>query len=124
MDIASQIEDGFDLSKETLISDDFIIENDDLMWIKSEIDYMVYIPSYMLWCIRNKDKDGNLVGDNTISALAEFGRMKSSNTSFKSHCSTEQKKLICLFLSWCEINLDFCNKEQIKRSLKQWRKSS
>jgi len=126
MDIASQIADGFDLSEETIISDKFIIENDDLMWLKIEIDHMVYVPSYMLWCIRNKDKDGNLVCDYTISALAEYGRVKSTNNNahFKFRCSTEQRELVCLFLSWCEYNLDFCNVEQIQRSIKQWRKSS
>lgn len=126
MDIASQIADGFDLSEGTIISDKFIIENDDLMWLQIEIDHMVYVPSYMLWCIRNKDKDGNLVCDYTISALAEYGRVKNTNNNahFKFRCSTEQRELVCLFLSWCEDNLDFCNVEQIQRSIKQWRKSS
>jgi len=126
MDIASQIKHGFDLSDETIISDKFIVENDDLMMIKPGIDEMIYIPSYMLWCIKNKDKDGNLIGDYTIRTLAEFGRVKNSNNNihFKFRCTTEQRDLVCLFLSWCESNLVFCNVEQIQRSIKQWRHSS
>lgn len=123
MDITSQIFKEFHLSVEDIVSDEFICENDDLMWIKSEIDYMVYVPSYMIWCLKNKEINGNLICDNTIHALAEYGRAKKSDNThlnFKFMCSTQQKKLVCIFLSWCANNLDFCNTEQIERSIKHW----
>ena len=123
MDITSKILNEFHLSEGDLILDEFICENDDLMWIKSKINYMVYVPSYMLWCLKNRERDGNLICDNTISALAEYGRAKDSNNeylNFKFLCSNQQKELVSLFLSWCSNNLEFCNKEQIERSIKHW----
>jgi hypothetical protein len=123
MDITSQILNEFHLSEDDIILDEFICENDDLMWIKSEINYMVYVPSYMLWCLKNRERDGNLICDNTINALAEYGRAKDLNNeylSFKFQCSNQQKQLVRLFLSWCSNNLEFCNIEQIERSIKHW----
>jgi len=123
MDITSQILKEFHLSEEDVISDEFICENDDLMSIKSEINYMVYVPSYMIWCLKNKEIDGNLICDYTIYALSEYGRAKKSGSeylNFKFLCSTQQKKLVWLFLSWCADNLDFCNTKQIERSIKHW----
>ena len=123
MDIISQIFKEFCLSEEDVISDEFICENDDLMWLNSEINYMIYVPSYMIWCIKNKEIDGNLICDNTIRALAEYGRAKKPDNpylNFKFLCSSQQKELVCLFLSWCDSNLELCNTEQIERSIKHW----
>lgn len=123
MDIESAILKEFSLSSETLLPDSFIEKNDDLMWLEGEIDYLVYVPSYMLWCIRNGEKDGNLVCERTISAIAEFGRCKNSELShlnFRFLCRDEQRAVVSSFLVWASNNLELCDNEQIKRSIKRW----
>ena len=79
------------------------------------------MPSYMLWCVKNGDSDGNLVCDHTISALAEFGRAKDEMNylNFKFLCNDRQKVAVYNFLNWCFSNL-ICNEEQALRAIKNW----
>jgi len=116
------IKDTFNLTGSNILSDDFIQNNDDILLLEKDIDLLIYIPSYMNWCYQNKEKDGNLICDFTINALAEHGRAK-DNTSllnFKYLCNNTQKELVYHFLLWCQNTFKFCNKTQIKRSLKHW----
>jgi len=112
----------FNLTDENILSDDFIQNNDDVMWIEGEIDLLIYIPSYMNWCYANKEKDGNLICDCTIRAIAEHGRAKKNNRglNFKYLCNIEQRTMVYDFLIWCSLTLDWCDKVQIERSLKYW----
>ena len=85
---------------------------------------MEYMPSYMLWCVKNGDSDGNLVCDRTISALAEFGRAKDemNHLNFKYLCNDRQKMVVYNFLNWCLSSLILIsNKDQVLRSIKNWR---
>ncbi|WP_440877635.1 hypothetical protein [Thalassotalea sp. PLHSN55] len=123
MELISDIVNGFNLSDNDLVSDSFISENEDLMWIKSEINLMHYVPSYMIWCIKYNNSADNLVCDYTINALAEYGRRKETSSNylnFKSKCSPKQTVIIVQFLNWCLNNLLICDKEQIERSIKRW----
>ena len=93
------------------------------LWIKDKIDLMVYVPNHMLWCLKNKDLDGNLVSSYTISALAEFGRSKNpeyEHLNFKFLCNDKQQEVVYRFLNWCLLNLLLCNKEQLLRTIKRW----
>ena len=123
MNIEILIIESFGLSEKNIISDEFIELNEDLMWLKEEVDYFVYLPSYMLWCIRNSDSNQNLVCDRTVSTIAEFGRYEGSEIThlkFKSRCSVIQRSVIVSFLNWVLVNTVVCNEEEIKRSLKRW----
>ncbi|WP_295421299.1 hypothetical protein [Sulfurovum sp.] len=116
------IKSAFNLTDENIISDDFIQDNNDLMWIKKDIDLLVYIPSYMNWCLQHKERNGNLVCDYTINALAEHGRAKenSENLNFKYLCNKTQRGMVYNFLVWCKNTLKDCNEVQIERALKHW----
>jgi len=123
MSIEQKIISQFGLAKGVIVPDDFIERNDNIMWLKGEVDYLIYVPSYMLWCVRHKESDGNLVCDHTISSIAEFGRCKDPNIShlnFKFLCNAQQKSVVSAFLSWALENLESCNEGQINRSLKHW----
>ncbi|OMH31670.1 hypothetical protein BGP75_16215 [Motiliproteus sp. MSK22-1] len=123
MNIEQKIIKAFGLSSDIVVSDDFIEKNDDLMWLEREIDYLIYVPSYMLWCVRHKEYKGNIVCDRTISALAEFGRCKKSDIAhlnFKDLCNERQKSVVSEFLSWALVHLKLCNEDTIIRSLKYW----
>jgi hypothetical protein len=106
-----------------MLSDMFINANPDLLSLEDGLDYLIYVPSYMIWVLRNRELDGNLNCDYTILALAEYGRAKDSENeflNFKYRCSKSQKSQIVLFLIWCKENLKFCDNAQIQRSLKHW----
>lgn len=123
MNLEKEIEQAFCLTSETIISDDYIQNNPDLMWIKKQINLMIYVPSYMLWCLKNKESEGNLVCDFTLNALAEYGRAKDKENSylnFKYLCNTEQKGIVYDFIKWCKENLELINEKQIQRILKYW----
>jgi hypothetical protein len=109
-----------------MISDEFIVMNRDLMWIKMKFDTMLYVPAYMNWCVRNRDNYDQLVTHNTLNALATYGRTKNSGSgysSFKLGCNEQQKLAVLSFYRWCLENVSFINKEQIERSMKQWNAS-
>jgi len=57
---------------ESGVSDNFIINNQNLMDPDGNIDHFSCVPSYMLWCI-NKNKE-ELVDNYTVNALAEYGK--------------------------------------------------
>jgi len=102
MDFISEIVEGFYLSDGVIISDDFIRLNDDLMSLKEKMDPMIYVPSYMVWCIENQNLVDSLVIDYTINALAEYGRSKTktgSYLSFKFDCSVKPIGLFIKFLN-------------------------
>lgn len=123
MNIEKEIKTAFNLTPETIISDDYIQNNQDLMWIKKDIDTLMYVPSYMLWCLKNKDSEGSLVCDFILKALAEYGRAtdkENSYLNFKYLCNLEQKSIVHYFLKWCEENIESINKEQLQRTLKRW----
>ena len=123
MELAEEIKKEFNLSPETVVSDDYIQDNVDLMWIKEEINTLLYVPSYVLWCIKNKEKDGNLVVVYTLNALAEYGRAKdkeNNHLNFKFLCNSNQKEAVLKFLQWCEINLELVDDKQLQRTLKHW----
>ena len=56
------------------LSDDFIAAHPSLMEIDGQPDLPRYVPTYMLWCIRNKDNYDQLVTDYTVNALGVYGR--------------------------------------------------
>ena len=87
MSLRFEISKAFSLSTDLLIKDSFIEENQNIMEIPVEDQLMVYVPSYMLWCL--KHRDSLLVDDNTVHALSEYGREKSPD-SFRFRCSKEQ----------------------------------
>ena len=123
MDLKNSIRKEFSLTMENTLSDEFIRNNTNILWIKEKINFMEFLPSYMLWCVENRDIDGSLVCDHTISVLAEFGRAKDTPNNylnFKYRCNDRQKAVVNCFLNWCLLNLIFCNKEQIKRAIKNW----
>ena len=123
MELEEEINKEFNLTPETVVSNDYIQENVDLMWVKEEINTLLYVPSYILWCIKNKEKDGNLVVVYTLNALAEYGRAKDENNkylNFKFLCNSSQRKAILNFLKWCEINLELNDEKQLQRTLKHW----
>jgi len=123
MNLEKELEQAFCLTSETTITDDYIQKNPDLMWIKKKINLMAYVPSYILWCLKNIDSEGNLICDYTLNALAEYGRTKDKKNSylnFKYLCNTEQKAVVYNFLKWCKENLGFINEKQLERALKHW----
>jgi hypothetical protein len=126
MTLETDIKREFLLTKENVISDEFIVSNPDAVWLNNDIDYMTYVPSYMLWCLKNGDSDGNLVTDFTITALAEFGRAKSleNKLNFKFLCNYDQRRIVLSFLQHCLLNLKYSStEEQIKRAIKNWERS-
>jgi hypothetical protein len=117
MSLRFEISKAFSLSKDLLIEDSFIEGHQDLMELSVEDHLMVYVPSYMLWCLKNKDS--KLVDLNTVHALSEYGRSKSPD-GFRSLCSAEQREVIYKFLVWCSEEIDTADAVQIERSLKKW----
>jgi len=123
MNLENALEESFCLTSEIIVPDEFIQNNPDLMWIKEKIDLIVYVPSYMLWCLKNREAGGHLVCDYTINALAEYGRSKdkeNTHMNFKHLCDVEQKAMVYHFLKWCEANLEFIDEKQLQRTLNRW----
>ncbi len=120
--LENEIRTEFSLN-ENSVTDEFIAKHADIMWINEEIEYMVYVPSYMLWCLKNKDNEGSLVFDYTVNALAEFGCSKNpkiKRLNFKFLCDDKQKKVVCKFLNWCQSSLLLKHEEQLDRAIKNW----
>jgi len=124
MYIHQEIENEFFSAGSSKLGDDFIENNADVMWVNEDMNPMVYVPSYMIWVAQNKEKNGNLICDYTINALAEYGRAKdckNSNLNFKHLCNNNQKKVVLRFLEWCKNNLEFIDTDQIERSIMNWK---
>jgi hypothetical protein len=120
--LVNNIKTAFMLS-EDIVSDEFITSHPNLMWLDEEINYMVYVPIFMVWCLLNKHDEGILVYDHTISALSEFGRCKNrhlNHLNFKFLCNTEQKELVYQFLIWCRSKLSLPYEKQLDRTIKSW----
>ncbi|MDH5178074.1 MAG: hypothetical protein OEZ39_16335 [Gammaproteobacteria bacterium] len=106
---------------EPSIPDSFIEENENIMELEGEVDYFKFVPAYMLWCLKFKDK--KLVDVNTVNALAEYGRTKikeNSHLNFMHLCNAEQKKVVAKFLEWCAKEIITADKTQIERAVKNW----
>ncbi len=113
----------FGINEENQINDEFIESHADPMWEITDFEPIKYLPSYMVWCVRNGNRDGNLVCAGTINAIAESGRSRSPNIThlnFKYRCTEQQKLIVARFLIWCLYNLSYEDENQIKRSIKQW----
>lgn len=122
MTLEEQIFSAFpEVSDEPIINDSFIISNQNLMELEENINYLKYVPSYMLWCIKNKDSE--LVDEYTINALAEYGRSKSKENTYLNFmhcCSIEQKLVVIQFLEWCKKEIDTTDNNQISRAISNW----
>jgi len=91
------------------------------MEIEVEQELMRYIPSYMLWCLKNKES--MLVDSYLINALSEYGRCKNPENeylNFMFRCSKAQRNVISNFLIWCSAELYTVDQTQIERALKNW----
>lgn len=124
MDLEKDIKRDFPkIIEDPVISDQFIEENEDIMMVPQDIDLMKYVPSYMLWSVRNKDK--KLVDQYTVNALAEYGRAKPDAReylTFKYTCNENQIRTVINFLYFCRNEILVSDKEQIDRALKHWKK--
>ena len=117
MSLRFEISKVFSLSKSVLIEEAFIKDNQNIMELAVEDQLMIYVPSYMLWCIKHKDSE--LVDLHTVHALSEYGRCKSSD-GFRSLCSKEQREVVHKFLVWCKEEISTEDTVQIERALKNW----
>lgn len=105
------------------VNDDYISGHQNLMEIPEEIETLVYVPAYMLWCVHNVNNYDQLVTDFTINSIAEYGRAKDSKykyLNFKYRCNADQKKAVLAFLRWCLEHVDFVNEQQIGRAIRHW----
>ena len=124
MNIEEEITTAFpEITDDTRVADKFIEENENIMEINAEIDHFKYVPAYMIWCIKNRDR--KLVDMHTINALAEYGRTKLKDDNylnFKYRCNSTQKASILSFLKWCATEIVISDEIQIERAIKQWSK--
>lgn len=124
MNIEAIILNAFpEVSVQDKVTDSYISGHQNLMEMAEEIERLVYVPAYMLWCIRNVDNYDQLVTYFTVGAIAEYGRAKNSANNylnFKYRCNTEQRKAVLAFLRWCQEYVDFLDEQQIERAIKRW----
>ena len=121
MSLSFEIAKYFSITDSSRISDSFIEKNQNLMEIEVEKELMRYIPSYMLWCLKNKES--MLIDSYLINALSEYGRCKDPENeylNFMFRCSKEQRNVISNFLVWCSTELYTVDQTQIERALKNW----
>ncbi|WP_415901026.1 hypothetical protein [Neptuniibacter sp. QD48_11] len=121
MEILEEIRDAFPKVESEPLSDDFIESHENLLEIESDFDHFAYVPAYMLWVVRNKDK--GLVEMYTTNALAEYGRCKQADytyLNFKHRCNSRQRTVVRNFLNWCAEAVLTSDTQQIKRALKNW----
>jgi hypothetical protein len=114
-----------DAKVQTTITDNFILSNQSLMEIDKEIDPLLYVPVYMLWCVRNKENYDQLVTDYTIDSIAYFGRTINqpvASMNLKKRCNVSQREAILAFLQWCQASLEIIDEKQVERAIKQWNK--
>ena len=121
MSLSFEIAKHFSITDSSRVSDSFIEKNQNLMEIEVEKELMRYIPSYMLWCLKNKES--MLIDSYLINALSEYGRCKDPENeylNFMFRCSKEQRNVISNFLVWCSTELYTVDQTQIERALKNW----
>ena len=124
MTLIEDIIESFRLDSLKLISDNQIEENPDA-WTWHTVDNFIYIPNYMIWCLKYGESNGNLVCDYTLMYIAELGRVsirhkETKGTNFKFLCSKKQKEVIVKFLYWCLENLNDIDDVRLKRTLPYW----
>ncbi|MFO1350716.1 MAG: hypothetical protein U1F68_08585 [Gammaproteobacteria bacterium] len=124
MDIAYTVETAFPGSLQSTAELNWKIEeNPNILELSGELNYLKLVPSYIQWCIQNKDRYDQLVTDWTIHALAEYGRAKSPESphlNFKFLCSSEQRWAIRAFLEWCITSLEVVHEAQVYRAIRHW----
>jgi hypothetical protein len=117
-----QINEYFpDVHTRPIITDEFILENQDLQMIDFEGLEFKYIPSYMIWCLKNESSE--LVDWNLLNVLAEYGRAQLTSPSsiqFKYKCNKEQHEVVYKFLCWCRDSLYTLDEKQLSRALRNW----
>lgn len=123
MKVQKTLETVFPSLADNGITDAFIEANEDVMWLEGDVDLMIYVPAYLHWCTRKKEK--GLVDNWTLNALAEFGRAKDDgppHLRFMHLCNAEQKSAVIGFLEWCSKEFVSVDKGQLERALRNWRK--
>lgn len=105
------------------LSDDYILSHTDLMWDIPSTPLISAVPLYMLWCIDNSSDEGELVFDNTISALNKYARAKDAENianNFRFTLSGIQIQTVINFLFWCSNNLMLDYDPTLSRAIKNW----
>jgi hypothetical protein len=123
MNIELAIKEAFFTDDLVPTDDEFIEANTDITWQNERTDLMNLVPSYMLWCVRNRDSNGNLVIDGTVNALSEYGRSKNPNIehlNFKFLCNSKQRSVVLNFLQWCLTEELLVDEVQVQRACKHW----
>jgi hypothetical protein len=103
MNIEQEIQIEFFKGGEPRVGNEFIRSNEDIMWIKEEVDLAKYVPSYMYWVAKHGADENSMVSDHTLAALAEYGRCKDGDIkhlNFKYLCNLRQKEVVINFLKW------------------------
>ena len=123
MDLLASIQTEFPKGAVNL-TDKYIEQNPDPTEADPLNNWLVVMPAYMSWCIRSPRRNELLVLDNTIHAIANFGRFKRhepSHLNFWSLCNPDQRAVVASFLGWCLTGDVLVHEEQVERSLKYWR---
>ena len=105
------------------LSDEYILSHTDLMWDVPAIPLINAVPLYMLWCVDNSSNEGELVFDNTISALNKYARSKESEDNandFRYTLTNKQLQTVINFLIWCSKNLMLDYEPSLSRAIKNW----
>ena len=104
-------------------TDEWIVEHPNVMEIEGDFDSLKDVPAYMLWCVRNSEREDLLVIDYTLNALAEYGRCKDANLAhlnFRHLCNSDRRRVVRLFLSWCSDSLSMVDADQLERCIRRW----
>ena len=124
MSLQVEIESAFPKTLNApIVSNDFILNNQNIMELEENIDLFKYVPSYMIWTIKNSDEYEELVDGYTINTLAEYGKTKSIDNpylNFMHLCNKKQKLAVIKFLKWCSRELSLVDENQIERALRNW----
>lgn len=127
MDISTLLKTAFPDALTDFDTDSALIAaNTDLQWlpkVKQNKDLFALVPRYMYWCSQSDDM-ASLVFDDTIRALAEYGRCKKpelAHLNFAYLCNRLQKQAVIQFLVWCLHENSTLDATQIKRAIRNWR---
>lgn len=103
LNLKNEIITEFQITKENRIPNSLVEENIDIMYMDGNHDPMIGVPSYMLFCIEDIEKNSTHC-EYTINALAEYGAVKDETNrdlNFKYRCSQKQRIVIYKFIEWC-----------------------
>jgi hypothetical protein len=109
--------------KDEELVDDYIVEHPNLQWDAPEIPMIRAVPLYMHWCLRNPDKESELVFSDLIAALNAYARSKagcSASMNFALECSFEQSKVVLAFLDWYKRSLLLDYDPVLDRAIRNW----